>query len=73
MKNRKIENSPIREDVMQVIFHKTVPALICGGSTEDARKIFITQFRKNGTIDRQKKLLQSLKEMNLKSPMVQNT
>ena len=47
MKYRKIENSPIREDVMQVIFHKTVPALICGGSTEDARKIFITQFRKN--------------------------
>ena len=44
--------------MMQVIFHKTtVPALICGGSTEDARKIFIffmkiTQFRKNGTIDR---------------------
>ena len=46
--------------MMQVIFHKTVPALICGGSTEDARKIFfffmkITQFRKKRD-DRQKKL-----------------
>ena len=55
MKNRKkrwkiekIENSPIREDMMQVIFHKTVPALICGGSTEDARKTFI--FYENYTI-----------------------
>ena len=50
-KQKKIENSPIREDKMQVIFHKTtVPALICGGSTEDARKIFF--FYENYTIQK---------------------